>query len=195
MALQFKSTGSTKLSVSGETLTIAQSGLASFKARPNKVIINKNYIFCNGYTFKKDVYIPVMSFYMNGNRSATINLASKTVSAGSAKFMDYLSALVTVLSQPEVSKTHYWSACKSLVTDSTILSSEQTACLNGTSFDKSKYSLSKQAPTLVKSLTAITSTVGTPIGVGLTSSGYTVTQSGVTSNVYYTMAVKLTWAS
>lgn len=195
MSLQFKTTGTTKLSVSGETLTLAQDSLASFKARKNKILINKNYIFCNGYTFKKDVYIPVMSFYLNGAKSATINLSAKTVSAGSAKFMDYLSALVTVLSQPEVSKTHYWSACKSLVTDSTILSSEQTACLNGTAFDSSKYSLAKQAPSVVKTLTAMTSTVGTPIGVGLTSTGYTVTQSGVTSNVYYTMAVKLTWAS
>lgn len=195
MALQFKSTGTTQLSVSGETLTIAQPSLASFKARPNKILINKNYIFCDGYTFKKDVYIPIMSFYLNGNKSATINIVNKTVSSGSAKFVDYLSALVTVLSQPEVSKTHYWSACKSSVTDSTILNSEQTACLNGTSFDVSKYNLSNRAPEVVKTLTAVTSTVGTPIGVGLTQTGYTITQSGVTSNVYYTMAVKLTWAS
>lgn len=199
MALKFKSTGTTKLSVSGETLTITQPNLASFKVLPNNILVNKNYIYCDSFIFRKDSYIPVLSAYFKGNGSATINLNTKShtvsgITAGSVTYCDYVAALVKVLKLTGVSATHYWSACKSLVTDSAILTSEQNACLNGTNFDKTKYSLTKKAPSVVKNLTAITSTASTPIGVITTTApGYTLSQASTTSNVYYAISVKLSW--
>lgn len=63
-------------------------------------------------------------------------------------------------------------------------------------FDASKYSLHVAAPTINNKLTDVSTTLSSPIGVALTDTmKLTFSQSGVTSNVYYSIGVILSWES
>lgn len=201
MSLSIVSEGSSKLTASGNNLIFSQDGLASFQIRPNKIIKNADYIFCGSYTFRKDTLIPIFNCWFKGSGTATINLSSQThtvssITAGDIAYRDYIGRLLNVLSQSEVTATYKQSACKSNVTDSTILTSEQTACLQGANFDSTKYSLSNQAPSVSVSLTEMTATLGSPIGMSVSAGPiFNVSQSSVTSCVYYSVGVVLSWAS
>ena len=200
MSLQLQSTGNTVLKTSEGSLELSQTGLSKFNIVPGKIIIGNNYIFCDTYTFRKNKPIPVLACWVKGNGTVTVDLASKTFTkgtlSGDCKFTDYATSLAKVLNLSNVTATHTWSCCKSSTTDSTIISDEQTKCLNGTNFDKAKYSLAKQAPVSVAVNSAIGSIAATPIGVALTNkTKYTITQSSTTSNVYYTISVSLTWVN
>ena len=200
MTLKVVSEGVSKVKTNGDYLEISQTGLKAYKVKTGKIIIHPDYIFCDTYVFRKNTYIPLFNCYFKGNGTATINLQNKNhtlsgISQGSEKFTDYVASIVKVLQAPGVSSTHFWSACKSSTTDGTTLNTEQTACLNFQNFSTNSYNLNRAAPTIVVTKTQMSNSPGSPIGIGYQNLIYTIKQSGVTSNVYYSVGVQLTWAS
>lgn len=198
MALTLTTVGaSTTLKELSDALLFEQTNSSNkFKFKENKIILAPNFIYSDSLIIKPDAIVPISNCYLKGNGTATISLLEQVFSTSgfSNKFNTYnanINKIINAIKQNEVSVSAlYWSASQSNSANSTTLTNEQNACLNGTNFTSSWYSLNNKAPTLIKAFNSNSSAAS--IVTSITNKIITITQQS-TNNVYYSIGVKLSW--
>ena len=198
MALKLSTEGaSTTLKFLSDSLVFEQpNAVNKFKFKRGKLIFAPKTIYSDNLIIEAESIIPVANCYLKGNGSINISLIEELntpsgLTSSSVRYNQHIAKIIKAIQQTEVSIAGiYWSASRTNSSDSTTLTREQNACLNGESFNSSWYNLNNKAPTLIKTFNNTT-----------TSSDITITHANKiikivqnsSKNTYYSIGVKLSW--
>lgn len=155
-----------------------EEGDKSIELRNGQIIITNKFISAGTYVFPKNTPIPVCYFALLSISGFTFtydvstSLLENNSSGGTAELIktDYTDLLKSILSDSSIAKTYSVSACQSNIGNgATESETECTYFKNNKGFNKSAYSASISAPSILCNNEAIPYT---------SDSGFEVTQEG-----------------